>query len=177
MFTNKSNACLDNLPSFSGNKTLYAKIETIFGRHFTIKCLSHDMERKNNKNMASSFPSEPMCISAPSFSLAEDLDDVTEEKIALVKSAAGKVTEEITIKLKGWVFSFPFPVPFRSTNLGGLHDFREKILHKHCKIIRGWGKWGCVGGILGGGYNMKTKICKQNYWYLSEWGLSKAHTS
>lgn len=61
MFTNKSNACLDNLPSFSGNKTLYAKIETIFGRHFTIKCLSHDMERKNNKNVASPFPSEPMC--------------------------------------------------------------------------------------------------------------------
>lgn len=101
MFTNKSNACLDNLPSFSGNKTLYAKIETIFGPHFTIKCLSHDMERKNNKNVASSFPSEPMCISAPSISLAEDLDDVTEEKIALVKSATRKVTEEITIKLKG----------------------------------------------------------------------------
>ena len=101
MFTNKSNACLDNLSSFSGNKTLYAKIETIFGRHFTIKCLSHDMERKNNKNVASPFPSEPMCISAPPFSLAEDLDDVTEEKIALVKSAARKVTEEITIKLKG----------------------------------------------------------------------------
>ena len=101
MFTNKSNACLDNLPSFSGNKTLYAKIETIFGRHFTIKCLSHDMERKNNKNVASSFPSEPMCISAASISLAEDLDDVREEKIALVISAARKVTEEITIKLKG----------------------------------------------------------------------------
>ena len=59
------------------------------------------MERKNNKNVASPFPSEPMCISAPPFSLAEDLDDVTEEKIALVKSAARKVTEEITIKLKG----------------------------------------------------------------------------
>ena len=59
------------------------------------------MERKNNKNVASPFPSEPMFISAPSISLAEDLDDVTEEKIALVKSAARKVTEEITIKLKG----------------------------------------------------------------------------
>ena len=67
-------------------------------------------------------------------------------------------------------FFFSFSLPFRSTSLGGLHDFREKIIHKHCKIIRGRGKWGCVGGILGGGYNMKTKICKQNSigTYLSE---------
>ena len=37
----------------------------------------------------------------PPSQCAEDLDDVTEEKIALVKSAARKVTKEITIKLKG----------------------------------------------------------------------------
>lgn len=37
MLTNISNPCLDNLPSFSGNKILYAEIETIFGQHFAIK--------------------------------------------------------------------------------------------------------------------------------------------
>ena len=55
MLTNISNPCLDNLPSFSGNKILYAEIETIFGQHFAIKCLSHNMERKSKKNVASSF--------------------------------------------------------------------------------------------------------------------------
>ena len=54
MLTNISNPCLDNLPSFSDNKILYAEIETIFGRHFAIKCLSHNMERKSKKNVASS---------------------------------------------------------------------------------------------------------------------------
>ena len=49
------------------------------------------------------------------------------------------------------------------------------FLHKHCKIIMEWGKLGCVGGILWGGYNMKTKICKQNYWYLSSEDFRK-HT-
>ena len=46
--------------------------------------------------------------------------------------------------------------------------FEKRFFINIVKSSGGGANGGVWGGILGGGYNIKTKICKQHYWYLSE---------